>query len=289
MKKNIKTIVVPALIAALAGLAVTGCGEVRPADGVQQPVSETPAAVTAVTEAVIIIQTEAPETEPETEPETVPVTEPPQTEPQTQPQTTPPTEPQLSEEEELAAEFEYDDWLTMYANADINVRETPSTANDENIESSYDRGEEVLIIGETVNWYLIYKEYDPVSEQSELRGYVMKEYISGTYEEAMTERPQETAPVQTPETSAPQEVEPQSAEPAQTAPEASAPAQTSSASGPSVTVKSDSNIRSEAYETASVVGVVPAGASVTQIGSADGWVQIDYNGVQGYVKSSFIG
>ena len=56
-----------------------------------------------------------------------------------------------------------------------------------------------------------------------------------------------------------------------------------------VTLNTDANIRSDAYETASVVGVVSAGTTVTQIGSSDGWVQIDYNGTQGYVKASFVG
>ena len=51
----------------------------------------------------------------------------------------------------------------------------------------------------------------------------------------------------------------------------------------------EGNIRADAYETASVVGVVNAGTTVTQIGSVDGWVQIDYNGVQGYVKAGFVG
>jgi uncharacterized protein YgiM (DUF1202 family) len=53
-------------------------------------------------------------------------------------------------------------------------------------------------------------------------------------------------------------------------------------------VTSDANIRAEAIETGNVVGVVNAGTTVTQIGSADGWVQIDYNGVQGYIKASMV-
>ena len=177
----------------------------------------------------------------------------------------------------------------MFANADINVRETPTTDNQDNIISSYDKGEEAVIIGETVNWYKIYKEHDPVSEVDELVGYVKKEFMSASYEEAMTERPQETAApaAQPAQTAEPQTVTPETAAPAAT-PETAAPA-ASSASGPSVTLNTDANIRSDAYETASVVGVVTKGSTATQIGSADGWVQIDYNGVQGYVKASFVG
>ena len=175
----------------------------------------------------------------------------------------------LSVEEELSQEKEYKDWISMYANEDINVRETPTMDNPDNIISSYDRGDEAVIIGETVNWYKIYKEHDPVSEADELVGYVRKVCISDSYEEAMTDKPQETAaPVATPETAAPA---------------------ASSASGPSVTLNTDANIRSKANETASVVGVVTKGSTATQIGSSDGWVQIDYNGVQGYVKASLVG
>ena len=299
MRRYSKTIVVSAVIAALAGLALTGCGQARPENGAPEKVSES-SVDTAVTEAVVIIQTEAPviETEPETQPQTQPVTEV-QTEPQTQPVTTPPTEAVLSADEELAQSNEYTDWISMFANADINVRETPTTENQDNIISSYDRGEEAVIIGETVNWYKIYKSHDPVSEADELVGYVKKEFMSATYEESMTERPQETAApadqapaaepqAVTPETTAPAAVTPETTAPAAATPETAAPA-ASTASGPSVTLRSDANIRSEAYETASVVGVVTAGSTATQIGSSDGWVQIDYNGVQGYVKASFVG
>ena len=291
MRRFSKTILVSAVIAALAGLAVTGCGQARPENGTTEKTSEPSGISTAVTEAVVIIQTEAPviiETEPETQPQTQPVTEV-QTEPQTQPETTPPTEAVLSADEELAQSNEYTDWISMFANADVNVRETPTADNQDNIISSYDRGEEAVIIGETVNWYKIYKEHDPVSEADELVGYVMKKFISPTYEEAMSDKPQETAaPAEQPAQPAePQTVTPETAAPAAT-PETTAPA-ASSASGPSVTLNTDANIRSEAYETASVVGVVTKGSTATQIGSSDGWVQIEYNGVQGYVKASFVG
>ena len=287
MKRYTKTIVISAVIAAIAGLAVTGCGQARPegpGTGTEKP---TEAPVTAVTEAAIVIQTEAPETEPETiaPVETEAPTETPQTQPETQPETTPPTERVLTVDDELAEQSDYTDWVTMYANADINIRQTPTT-NEDNIVSSYDKGEEAVIIGETPGWFRIYKEYDSVTEASELTGYVKKEYISSTYEDAMSDNPQGSAPRET----APQVAEPVAQETPETAaptPETTAPAST--AAGPTVTVHTDANIRADAYETASVVGVVNAGTTVTQIGSVDGWVQIDYNGVQGYVKAGFVG
>ena len=288
MRRYTKTIVMSAVIAAIAGLAVTGCGQARPegnGTGTEKP-SEAP--VTAVTETPIVIQTEAPETEPETAApiETEAPTETPQTQPETQPETTPPTEKVLTVDDELAQQNDYTDWVTMYANADINIRETPTTDTQDNIISSYDKGEEAVIIGETATWFKIYKEYDPVSELSELVGYVKKAYISSTYEDAISENPQGSAPRETvPQTAAP--AEQQTPEPAPQTPETAAPANTPA--GPTVTLNTDANIRADAYETANVIGVVNAGTTVTQIGSTDGWVQIDYNGVQGYVKAAFVG
>ena len=292
MRKCIRTIAVSTVAAALVLTAVTGCGQARPEDQSESTVVQTEAAP-AVTEAPIIIQTEAPETEPQTQPpQTEPQTQPPQTEPQTQaPETQPAAPVSLSEEEELNQLYEFSDEEigTKFANADINVRTSPSTSSDENIVSSLDKGEEITVIGETANWYEIYKAEDSVSGQTDLKGFVMKTYLSETYDEAMAAQPSETAapaqeaPAQ--EAPAEQTAAPAEPAPAQT-PQTSAPVST--AEGPQVTVTSDANIRAEAIETGTVVGVVNAGTTVTQIGSADGWVQVDYNGVQGYIKASMV-
>lgn len=318
MTINSKTIMMPALIAALSGLVVTGCGQARNDTTGSEAVSEPVTA--AVTEAPIVIQTDAPQTETETAapvvtevPETQPQTQS-ETQPQTQAETTPVTEAVLTADEELAQENDYTDWVTMYANDDINIRTSPDTSTQDNIVSSYDKGEEAVIAGETPNWFVIYKDYDPVSELSELTGYVRKEYISSTYEDAVSDSPvgsgaqprsQETAAAETadtdtaaadtaaaetaaPETAAPETTGDTAAEEAVSADQTQAAPSSGEVSGTAVTVNSDANIRSDAYETASVVGVVNAGTTVTQIGSADGWVQIDYNGVQGYINASFV-
>ncbi len=285
-----------AVIVTFAGLSLTGCGQLRPEgdNSTQTPVSETAVSVPAVTEAPIVIETEAPVTEapvqPATEAQTQPVTEA-QTQPapQTEVQTSAPVS--LSEDEELSQYYQFAEAEigTRFANADVNVRTGPTTDAD-NIVSSLDKGEEITVIGETANWYQIYKAKDTVTGLSDLSGYVMKNYLSGTYDEAMAVQPSETAaPAQTAEAApAAQEAAPAAQEAVPAAEEAPQTV-AASASGPQVTVISDANIRSDQYETASVVGVVNAGTTVTQIGSGDGWVQIDYNGVQGYIKASMIG
>ena len=296
MRKSTRSFALSMASAALVLAAVTGCGQARPEGQSESTVVQTEA-VPAVTEAPIVIQTEAPQTEPETQPQTqAPETQAPETQaPETQaPQTQAPTPAALSEEEELNQLYEFadDEIGTRFANADMNVRQSPTTDGD-NIVSSLDKGEEVTIIGETANWYEIYKAEDTVTGMTDLKGFIMKRYTSDTYEDAMAAQPEETTPSVPEQAAQPEaqnvEAQPVEAQPAEPAivQENSAPA--SQASGPQVTVTSDANIRSDAYETASVVGVVNAGTAVTQIGSADGWVQIDYNGVQGYIKSSMVG
>ena len=299
--------------AALVATAAAGCGQVRPEGQGQseKAVAQTEAAPVAVTEVPVVVQTEtpgtpapAPETQAPETPAPVPETQAPETQapetqapetqapvPETQaPETQPPAPVSLSEEEEMSQLYEFgeEEVGTKFSNDDINVRTSPTTSDSDNIVSSLDKGEEVLIIGETANWYEIYKAEDTVTGLKDLKGFVMKFFISDTYEEAMAAQPSETT---APAEAAPAEAAPAEAAPAEAAPAEAAPAEAapvSQASGPQVTITSDANIRSDAVENGNVVGVVNAGTTVTQIGSADGWVQIDYNGVQGYVKASMV-
>lgn len=296
MKRSFRTIAVGTAAAALVVAVVTGCGQARPEGaGQSEKTTVQTEAAPAVTEAPIVIQTEAPETQPSVPETQAPETQPPVPETQAPaPETQPAAPVSLSEEEELNQlyEFAQEEVGTRFANADINVRTSPSTSSEDNIVSSLDKGEEITVIGETANWYEIYKAEDTVSGLTDLKGFVMKNYLSDTYDEAMAAQPSETA---APAEAAPAEAAPAEAAPAEAAPAEPAPEQTpqtsapvSTASGPQVTVTSDANIRAEAIETGNVVGVVNAGTTVTQIGSADGWVQVDYNGVQGYIKASMV-
>ena len=52
---------------------------------------------------------------------------------------------------------------------------------------------------------------------------------------------------------------------------------------------SDANIRADASQTSDVVGTVSAGEKVTVTGDADGWYQVEYNGVTGYVNKNLVG
>jgi len=293
MNRNTKTVLISAILGGAALMLAAGCGQARSS----APVTEKPSAQ-VVTEAPVIMVTEAPviETEVETQTETQP-----QTELQTQPATTPvtetaaQTEAALSKEEELAQENEYADWVTMYANDDINVRESPDAASTDNVISSYDKLEEVTVRGETPGWYEVYKDYDTVSGLSEMTGFVKKEFLSATLEEAQKAAPQETAAPaagDTTQTAASQTVSADTTTAAADTAQTTAPAdntQTAPASGDVITMASDANIRADASETSDVIGVVSAGTKVSRIGSSGNWYQIDYNGTQGYVNANLAG
>lgn len=55
--------------------------------------------------------------------------------------------------------------------------------------------------------------------------------------------------------------------------------------GSSVIIKGSCNIRAEANEEAEILGELEAGQQVTKRGSDGDWIQIEYDGVTGYVRS----
>ena len=134
MKNNVRKIVLAAAAAVLAAATLTGCGQAR--TGTASTTKETQAPVIRVTEKI----TEAPQTEsePQTEapqPETqAPQTETPAPQSETQPQTTAP----LTKEQEMAQETKYTESKTMWAKDDVNVRDTPTT-EEENISTASTR------------------------------------------------------------------------------------------------------------------------------------------------------
>ena len=257
---NRKYIVAALSVIAMGCLFLTGCGE-RVTNVETQPATE------AVTEAVtekIQIETQKP-TEPPTEPPTEKVTE-----------TEPPTEPDrdLTPEEELAQETPLSAAVTYYANDDINVRETPSTENSDNIISSYDQGQEVSVIAKTPHWYKVQKE--------DYTGYVYKAGLSETGVEPKSDEEREQA------AAAAAAAAPAPEESQQEAAPAAQPVSGYADSFP-IQIASDANVRSAAGETAEVIGVLNAGTTATAIGESGEWYQIDYNGTTGFVNKNLVG
>ncbi len=317
MKNNTKSILIAAA-AVLAAAALTGCGQVRTAAPQTTAPQTSAEPIVQVTEKV----TEAPQTESETRPQKQSETQPqkqsetqpqkqsetqPQKQSETQPQAQSETQPQtqsetqapaqttgLSKEEEQAQESGFTDYRTMWAMDDINVRETPTTAEgNDNIFYSLDQGQSAEVTGETPNWYVISVPYtDEAGNTQYQKGYVSKQFLSESEVQPKTdeERAAAAETAQPADTAAAADTTQQSA-PAEAADttqqEQAAPA--APVDGTPKTMAADANIRADASQTSDVVGVVSAGETVTVIGDADGWYQVDYNGVQGYVNKNLVG
>lgn len=213
-------------------------------------------------------------------------TQAPQTETQApQTETQAPAAQMLSREEEEAAEEEYTDYKTMWAKDDINVRETPTT-EEENIFYSLDQGQTAQIVGETPSWYLISIPYtDDAGETKYQKGYVSKQFMSESEVQPKTEE-ERSAAASAAETAS--DAASSGADTASAGAEADGQ-EDAAVSGPTVTMAADANIRQEANQTSDVVGVVAAGEKVTVIGDENGWYKVDYNGVQGYVNKNLVG
>ena len=188
MKNNVRKIVLAAAAAVLAAATLTGCGQAR--TGTASTTKETQAPVIRVTEKI----TEAPQTEsePQTEaPQTetqAPQTETPAPQSETQPQTTAP----LTKEQEMAQETKYTESKTMWAKDDVNVRDTPTT-EEENISYSFDQGQTATVVGETPGWYEVSIPYtDNDGNPQEYTGFVSKQFRrqtrSGLQRQAARER-----------------------------------------------------------------------------------------------------
>lgn len=260
-----KYLVAAFAVAVMAAVFLTGCGErVENVETQPAPVTE------AVTEAVTEVQIETqPATEPPTEPPTEKITE-----------TEPPTEApdvDLTPEEELAQETPLSAAVTYYASDDINVRETPSTENSDNIISSYDQGEAVSVIAKTPHWYKVQKE--------DFTGYVSRKFVSETNVEPKSDEEREQADAAAAAAAAAAAQQPA---PEQTAPAADAGVAGYADSFP-IQIASDANVRASAGENADVIGVLDAGTTATAIGESGNWYQISYNGTTGFVNKNLVG
>lgn len=55
-----------------------------------------------------------------------------------------------------------------------------------------------------------------------------------------------------------------------------------------MTAADDCNVRIAAQSGSQIVTVVPAGETVTRLGEENGWIQIEYGGVVGYVYQDLL-
>lgn len=254
--KNVKWLFAVLLTCSVAMLS-TGCDKLK-----KEP--ETEQQTEAPTETELI--TEAPtETEQQTEAPT-----------ETELITEAPTEPEtfakdLTVEEELELESEFDQLRTLYAMDDINIRTQPGT--DGEIFDSFDQGERVTIIGETANWYKVdVDDYD-------IPGYVSKDFMSEEEVEPKTPEEREQLANETGASAA------STASTGSSAVDLEYSVETYAESFP-IQATTGANLRSTPTQDGEILGTIASGSNVTAIGYTDRWYKVEADGVVGYVNKN---
>lgn len=241
-----------------------------------------------VTEAPTEKPTEAPTEEPTEKP----------TEKQTEAPTEPPTESEtqpkvLTPAEEKAQETQFDQIRIMYAKDDVNVREQPDTSSQDNIFYSYYQGDQLTVVGETPNWYVV------DVDDYEANGYMSKQFVSDTKVEPKTDEEREqviqqelgegtTTPPDADSTgSEGTDAAAVNAAPSGAADTAAADAKynvQSYAESYPVYATTGANLRAEPAQDSEIIKTVPSGSQLTAIGYTDKWYKVDMDGTIGYVN-----
>lgn len=143
----------------------------------------------------------------------------------------------------------------------LNVRKSASTSA--SIITTLKNGTEVKVVGTEGTWYKIYSEYFGY-------GYVSKSYItivsSGSNDSGNSGDNNEGS----------------------TTPETPSTPSTNAQTGQVINVTSKLNIRSGAGTNYGIVGTLGANTTVNILGQDGSWYKVSYNGVTGYVSSSYI-
>ena len=247
--KNRKFLLTMMLTCAVAMMA-TGCDSLKKE---AQTEAVTEAETEAPTEAPTEVQTEAP-TEAETETET---------EIQTEAETETEAKRELTTEEEQNELMEYDTLTTAYAADDINVREVPGT--DGEIIYSYEQGAQLVIVGETPNWYMV--EIDDY----ESNGFVSKDFVSMDEVEPKSEEERAAAYEEEEEVYEDSEVDQEFGVEAY-----AEPFELEAAAG--------ANVRVAPAADGDIVSTISTGTVVTITGYTDRWYRVEYDGITGYVN-----
>ncbi len=271
--KNKKTLLLMLALAVSVTVFAGGCDKLK-----KEPQTE------KVTEAPTEKPTEAP-TEKPTEAPTEKPTEAP-TEPPTESETQPKV---LTPAEEKAQETQFDQIRIMYAKDDVNVREQPDTSTQDNIFYSYYQGDQLTVVGETPNWYVV------DVDDYEVNGYMSKQFVSDTKVDPKTEEEREQVIAQelegttTPSDSgdAPSDTVAANTSSGTSADTAAADARygvQSYAESYPVYATTGANLRAEPAQDSEIIKTVPSGSQLTAIGYTDKWYKVDMDGTIGYVN-----
>ena len=184
------------------------------------------------------------------------------------------SETQGDADAELKTLQDYGTTATLYANDAVNVRQTPSTENDDNIIGSLEKGESVTVVGETSKWF-------KVNVGGNI-GYVSKEFlVSSPVSEA------DSSETGSSETNA------QTDQTGETGGDSSViDAEKNSyvdyGGSSTLYTATDVNVRQEPGTGSGIVDVLGSGEAVTVIGETDNWYVVSVNGTTGYISKSYL-
>lgn len=175
------------------------------------------------------------------------------------------SETQGDADAELKTLQDYGTTATLYANDDVNVRQTPSTENDENIIGSLEKGEAVTVVGETSKWF-------KVNVGGNI-GYVSKEFL-------VSSPVSETGSSET------------NAQTDQTGDDSAINAEKNSyvnyGESSTLYTTTDVNVRQEPGTNSGILDGLGSGEAVTVIGETDNWYVVSVNGTTGYISKSYL-
>jgi len=264
MNKSRRWLLALLMCSALA-LTVTGCDQLKKPEETESE-TETEAPTESETE------TEAP-TESETETEAPTESE---TETETQPQT---YTLDTTVDEETASLTEYSTIRVMYALDDLNVRELPGTSDECEIFYSYTSGDQISVVGETTNWYMV------SIDGYESNGYVYKEYVGESADSASDTTGTDTASETTATTSETTASDTDTGSTDTSSVDLEYGVETYAESF-TIVATAGANMRSEPSQDSEIIGTIASDTQVTAIGYTDRWYKISYNGTVGYVNKN---
>jgi len=182
-----------------------------------------------------------------------------------------------TEEDDADAELrtlqDYGTTATLYANDNVNIRQNPSTGSDDNIIGSLEKGQAVIVIGETSKWFKVNVDGNI--------GYVSKEFLVST---PVSETDSQETEAQT---------ESEKTDDDQPGDSSAIDAEKNSlvdyGGSRTLYTTTDVNVRQEPGTNSQIVDGLGSGQEVTVVGETDNWYVVSVNGTIGYISKSYMG
>lgn len=149
-----------------------------------------------------------------------------------------------------------------------------------------DESGKLWISGEAVNDPEIQAYVNTVMSQSDV--IQLRNNVQAAYDQAQANDPQLQAFLQSLGGEDSGTPRPESEEPSENTSDGQVPDNTDIPAEGTMTAIDDCNVRASAQSGSDIVTVVPAGEQVNKLGEENGWIQIEYGGVTGYVYQDLL-